>query len=189
MVNTMRFLKLKQASGILRTPPKDLQNLVQFGVLKPKRRRGLFVFDRKALAEAQVALYLKNTLGLPARLLAGFVRAFSNRARQFAKRSPAILVFRSGASYGTTAVEVRVPFAKLAEELERRLRLVELYRDLPRGRKRAGWKAEFLTSVKQAARELGEVSEEKIFQAVRSYRKKRRTPEITVVARNEAARA
>jgi hypothetical protein len=29
-------LKLKQASAVLGVPPKELQNLVQFGVLRPR---------------------------------------------------------------------------------------------------------------------------------------------------------
>ena len=33
-------LKLKQASAVLGMPTKELQNLVQFGVMKPRRRRG-----------------------------------------------------------------------------------------------------------------------------------------------------
>jgi len=32
-----RALKLKQASAVLKVQPKELQNLVQFGVIKPKR--------------------------------------------------------------------------------------------------------------------------------------------------------
>ena len=34
-------LKLKQASAVLGIDPKDLQNLVQFQVLRPRRRVGL----------------------------------------------------------------------------------------------------------------------------------------------------
>jgi hypothetical protein len=33
-------LKLKQASAILQIEPKELQNLVQFGVVKPQRSEG-----------------------------------------------------------------------------------------------------------------------------------------------------
>jgi hypothetical protein len=33
-------LKLKQASAVLQIEPKELQNLVQFGVVKPKRFEG-----------------------------------------------------------------------------------------------------------------------------------------------------
>ena len=40
-------LKLKQASAVLETSPKELQNLVQFGVLNPRRRAGLLVFDAR----------------------------------------------------------------------------------------------------------------------------------------------
>ena len=40
-------LKLKQASAVLGMPTKELQNLVQFGVIKPRRRRGLYFFDMR----------------------------------------------------------------------------------------------------------------------------------------------
>jgi hypothetical protein len=44
------------------------------------------------------------------------------------------------------------------------------------------WKKEFLESLTEAAKEIGEVSDEEILQTVRAYRKERRAPEITVVA-------
>jgi len=53
---------------------------------------------------------------------------------------------------------------------------------LPRGRKRRGWKKEFLESLTEAARDIGEVSEEDILRTVRTYRKEKRAPEITVAA-------
>ena len=52
----------------------------------------------------------------------------------------------------------------------------------PRGRKRRGWKKEFLESLAEVAKDIGEVSEEEILRTVRSYRRERRTPEITVAA-------
>ena len=58
----------------------------------------------------------------------------------------------------------------------------DLYKDLPRRRKRRGWKKEFLESLSDAAKDIGEISEEEIFRTVRTYRKGRRAPEITVAA-------
>jgi len=58
----------------------------------------------------------------------------------------------------------------------------DLYRDLPRGRKRRGWKKEFLESLTEVARDIGEVSDEEILRTVRAYRKEGRAPEITVAA-------
>ena len=58
----------------------------------------------------------------------------------------------------------------------------DLYRDMPRGRKRAGWKKEFLDALTNAAKDLGEISEEEIQRTIRSYREERRMPEITVAA-------
>jgi len=43
-------------------------------------------------------------------------------------------------------------------------------------------KKEFLESLTEAGKEIGEVSDEEILQIVRAYRKERRAPQITVVA-------
>ena len=62
-------LKLKQASAVLKIQPKELQNLVQFGVLKPERGEGTYLFDTKALLSAKVAFCLKESLGTRANVL------------------------------------------------------------------------------------------------------------------------
>jgi hypothetical protein len=116
-------LKLKQASAVLGMPTKELQNLVQFGVVKPRRRRGLYSFDMLCLYEAQVAGHLKLALGTP--------------AKKDENEIPDVLVFRSSSKYWTRPVEVRLPFRQLREGLESRLQRVGVYRDLPRGRKRS----------------------------------------------------
>src|SRR5467141_2753409 len=71
---------------------------------------------------------------------------------------------------------------RVGEQIEERMSRAALYRDLPRGKKRRGWKKEFLESLTEAAKNIGEVSDEEISQTVRAYRKERRAPEITVVA-------
>ena len=63
-------LKLKQASAVLGVPPKDLQNLVQFKVLRPTRRDNFYWFDNRLLLEAKIALYLKESLGTSTEVLA-----------------------------------------------------------------------------------------------------------------------
>jgi len=89
-------LKLKQASAVLEIPPKELQNLVQFGVLKPKQRAGLFVFDTTTLYAAKVALFLKTALGTNTELLSEFTGALLNRLPSFPEEQAAILVFGWG---------------------------------------------------------------------------------------------
>ena len=70
-----RELKLKQASAVLGVRPKDLQNFVQSGVLRPRRVGALYYFNRKALVTAKVAVYLKDSLGASTRYLTKFTRA------------------------------------------------------------------------------------------------------------------
>src|SRR5262244_1141423 len=70
-------LKLKQASAVLGVDPKDLQNLVQFKVLRPRRRDSFYWFDNRLLLQAKVALHLKESLGTSTELLALFTQALS----------------------------------------------------------------------------------------------------------------
>lgn len=183
-------LKLKQASAVLETPPKELQNLVQFGVLKPGRRAGLCVFDAKDLYAAKVALFLKQALGTNTELLSGFIGALVDRLGSPPDKTVNVIVFRSRPSSGRIAVEVKVPFRELARQVDERLHLVELYKDLPRGRKRPGWKKEFLVTLRKAAQDLGGVNTAEILETVRRYRnEKKGKPEVTVEAEPEAARA
>jgi hypothetical protein len=64
-----------------------------------------------------------------------------------------------------------------------------LYKDLPRGRKRRGWKKKFFESLTEVAGDIGEISEEEILRTVRAYRRERRTPEITVAAESYETQA
>jgi hypothetical protein len=176
-------LKLKQASAVLGMPTKELQNLVQFGVVKPRRQRGLYLFDLACLYQAQVAGHLKLALGTPANKLTEFVEAFSEFLRRGKNEVPDVLVFRSSSKYWTRPVEVRLPFRQLRESLEARLQRVDVYRDLPRGRKRPNWKAEFLATLKEASQDIGDVSPQDVQRTIREYRtSKKEKPEITVVA-------
>lgn len=175
-------LKLKQASAVLGVSRKELQNLVQFRVVRPRRRRGVFFFDRSALCQAQIAEYLKSTLGTSTSRLSAFVSAFSDWFKT-APGQPDTIVFKSQVPYSTVLVEVKVPFRQLCESLDQRLQRVDLYRDLPRGRKRRGWRRDFLSVLEEAAAELGDVSPAEIQKTVREYRKtSKQKPEISVVA-------
>jgi hypothetical protein len=78
----------------------------------------------------------------------------------------------------------------LARELGEQIPLASVYRDLPKGRKRAGWKKSFLQSAQKAAADLGGISEEQILKTVREYRSgRKKPPEITVVARTKTKTA
>lgn len=178
-------LKLKQASAVLGVPPKTLQNLVQFRVLRPRRRRGLYWFDRRALLQAKVALYLKEALGASTTYVARFTDALSHMADLEAGTRDTVSV-RSRPRKDTPAVEVTIPLRALAREVEARRPLGQLVRDLPRGRKRAGWKREFLRTLRLAAGDLAHVTQPDMARAVKRARRVNRTrPEVTVVAQSE----
>src|SRR3984885_3713506 len=138
MVNPMQglTLKLKQASAVLGVPPKDLQNLVQLGVIRPVRRNRVCWFDTNLLLEAKVAFYLKETLGSSSDLLARFTKAFSKnlgKAQMADLGDLGDICLRSRPLNGTNGVEIKIPVRSLARELEDQIPLASAYKDLPRG--------------------------------------------------------
>ena len=173
-------LKLKQASAVLGVSPKDLQNLVQFKVLRPTRRESIYWFDNRLLLEAKVALYLKESLGTSTEVLALFARALSSLKDEEVARLRYVFV-RSLPTRGREPIEIRVPLRELAKELDEQLPRSVVYQDLPRGRKRPGWKREFTRRLEVAAQELSGVTESQIKEAIRGFRaEKKQLPEITV---------
>jgi hypothetical protein len=179
-------LKLKQASLVLGVPAKDLQNLVQLGVIRPMRRDRVCWFDTNLLLKAKVAFYLKESLGSSSDLLARFTEALSHNLDTADTGTLRDICLRSRPFNGTDAVEIKIPIRSLARELEDQIPLASAYKDLPRGRKRSGWKKGFLRSVQKAAADLGNLSEEEILRTVRESRLgRKKQPEITVVARSK----
>ncbi len=176
------MLKLKQASAVLQVEPKELQNLVQFGVVKPKRSAGTYYFDPSALLAAKVAIYLKDSLRTSTSVLSKLMDAFSESEEKLRAENPSYVVFTCRIAPEEEPIKLGVPFRALKEQIEERMSRADLYRDLPRGRKRRGWKKEFLESLAEAAKDFGEVSEEEILHTVRNYRREHRSPEITVAA-------
>lgn len=177
-----RKLKLKQASAVLQVAPKELQNLVQFGVVKPRRSAGTYLFDREVLLAAKIALCLKESLGARISILSKLMDAFVASEEGLRARNPNYVVFECRLASEEQPIKLGVPFRSLGAQLEDRINRAGLYQDLPRGRKRRGWKKEFLASLGEAAQDLGDVSEEEILRAVRTYRKQKRAPHITVAA-------
>jgi len=179
---TRQRLKLKQASAVLEIHPKELQNLVQFGVVKPKRSEGTYFFDSNTLLVAKVAFYLKESLGTRTNVLSKLMDALSASEEELKTENPKYVIFRCWLAAGEEPIKLGVPFRTFGEQIEERMNRAELYKDLPRGRKRRGWKKEFLESLTEAAKDLGKVSEEEILRTIRAYRRERRVPEITVAA-------
>jgi len=181
-------LKLKQASAVLGVDPKDLQNFVQFKVLRPPRRDSFYWFDNRLLLEAKVAFYLKEALGTSTEVLARFTQALSNNLKEEEPTRFRYVWLRSRSARGREPIEVRIPLRNLAKELEQQLPRAAVHQDLPRGRKRPGWKREFARSLEAAARDLSGVRESQIMEAIRGNRaKKKRLPEITVGASRRSA--
>jgi hypothetical protein len=179
---TRQSLKLKQASAVLQMQPKELQNLVQFGIVKPRRSEGTYLFDMKTLLVAKVASYLKESLGTRTSVLSKLMDVFSASEEKLKSKNPKYIIFSCRLAEEEEPIKLGVPFRAFGKQIEEQMSRADLYKDLPRGRKRRGWKKDFLESLNEVAKDIGEVSEEEILRTVRSYRKERRAPEITVAA-------
>ena len=157
---------------------------VQFGVVKPQRSAGTYFFDMKMLLAAKVALYLKESLGTSTSVLSKLMNVFSASEEKLRTQNRNYVVFNCRLTAEEEPIKLGVPFRALGEQVEERMNRADLYKDLPRGRKRRGWKKEFLESLSEAAQDIGEISEEEILRTVRAYRKEKRAPEITIAAEN-----
>jgi hypothetical protein len=177
-------LKLKQASAVLGVAPKELQNLVQFGVVRPRKRADVYWFDTNLLLEAKVAFYVKASLCPAMDYLAQFTKALSRV--KLAETKWDALLLASAPAKGKCPIEIKIPLKALKKELEEGLPFADTVRDLPRGRRRAEWKQEFKTTLQQAGDDIGKVSDQDIVKQVRAYRNERKKqPEITLVTKAE----
>ena len=102
-------LKLKQASAVLGVSPKDLQNLVQFGVVRPSRRNRVYWFDTGLLLQAKVAFYLKESLGSSSDLLSRFTATLSQDLTRSKLSELKDVSLRSRPASGKDAVEIKIP--------------------------------------------------------------------------------
>ena len=173
--------RLKQASAVLGVDSKALQNLVQMKVLNPPRRDNFYWFDTRLLLEAKLAFYLKETLGSSSEWLAQCTKALSQELLKPASRQPRYLRLQSTPAKSQEALEIRIPLRQLAKELEEQLPRAEAAQDLPRGRKRPGWKRELTRSLNAAASDLSGITESQIAAEIRAFRnQKKRLPEISI---------
>jgi len=143
---------------------------------------GTYFFDTSALMVAKVACYLKESLGTRMSVLSKLMEAVSASEGEFKSENPKCIMFNCRLAAEEEPIKLGVPFRAFGEQIEERMNRADLYKDLPHGKKRPGWKKEFLESLTEAAKDIGEVSGEEILRMVRSCRKERRAPEITVAA-------
>jgi hypothetical protein len=150
-------------------------------VLKPSRRDAYYWFDKRRLLEAKVAFYLKESLGASTEVLARFAKALSSGISDEDWTKLRYIRLSSRPARGREAIEIRIPLRKLAKELDEQLPRAHLFQDLPRGRRRAGWRLEFVRSLEAAADDLEGITPDQIRSAVRGYRAERKgLPEVTV---------
>ncbi len=182
MRNEVQF-KLKDASYVLGVSPKDLQNLVQFGVLDPPRQDRFFVFDSATLLKAKVALYLKESLGTSVPLLARFTtEIFKDMPRSKISKARNISIL-SRPLRGEKPVRIEVPVQALAAELAARIPAVESPSKSAKASEHNQWKEEIMRTFSQAADDLAGTTEQDILDEIKRYRAERKkSPEITVVA-------
>src|SRR5260370_12883867 len=157
-------------STVLWVPPNDIQCVKMLGVNRTARLKRVCLFYTNRLLDAKVALYLNETLVSSSDLLARFTEAFSKNLGKAKMGDLEDICLRSRPLNGTDAVEIKIPVRSLARELEDQIPRASAYKDLPKGRKRAGWKKDFLQSVQKAGADLRDISEEEILKPVREHR-------------------
>ena len=155
MKSNVQF-KLKDASIVLGVSPKDLQNLVQFDVLRPRRENRFFIFDSSALLQAKIAFYLKESLGTSVPLLARFTREIfkemsMSKAKPGKARNISIL---SRPLSGKKPVRIEVPVQALAAELAAKLPATESPRKRASGAERNRWKEDITRTFAEAAEDI-----------------------------------
>jgi hypothetical protein len=176
-------LKLKQASAVLGVSAKELQNLVQLKVIRPRRKDNLYWFDGRLLLEAKVALYLKESLRSSSELLSLFTDTLSRTITNEGPKAYRFISLRSLPPRGQRPIEIRIPLGSLAREVEEQMPQSLAQKDLPRGRRRAGWREEIRQAFGDAAKQMGAVQADEVLAAVRTHRRRPRVlPEVTVVA-------
>jgi hypothetical protein len=133
------------------------------------------------LLEAKVAIYLKEAVGASTAVLARFADALSSYASDADWVRLRYLNLSSRPARGQEAIKIRIPLRSLAKELDEQLPRAQLYGDLPRGRKRPGWKRGLVRSLEAAAEDLAGITPREIRSAIRGYRAgKQGLPEVTV---------
>src|SRR3984957_21051131 len=137
-------LKLKQASAVLQIQPKELQNLVQFGIVKPHRSDGTYFFDTDALLVAKVASYLKESLGTRTSVLSKLMEVFSACEEKLKSENPKYIIFSCRLVEEEEPIKLGVPFRTFGEQIEERMGRVDLYKDMGIHSNAGGENTEFL---------------------------------------------
>src|SRR5271169_4237129 len=119
-------LKLKQASAVLQIQPKELQNLVQFGVVRPKRTDGTYFFDADSLLVAKVACCLKESLGTRISILSKLMDVFLASEKEFKSENPKYIIFKCRFSAEEDPIKVGVLFRALGEQLQEQMTRADL---------------------------------------------------------------
>lgn len=182
MQNNIHF-KLKEASVILGVSPKDLQNLVQFGVIQPPRQNRFFVFDSATLLKAKVAFYLKESLGTSVQLLARFTTEIFKDGSLWRPDQPAIISIFSRPLGGKEPVRIDIPMRELVSELKTRIPVVKSTGGRAKSGEHTQWKEKITGTFEAAATDLKGITEKEILNEIKRFRAERKkSPEITVVA-------
>jgi hypothetical protein len=130
--------------------------------------------------EAKVAFYLKASLGSSSELLSLFTATLSRSPGKDGLKKRRFVSLRSRPVRSAQSIEIKIPVAGLARELEALLPQAQAHPDLPRGRRRAGWQNETSRAFENAAGRTSDVSVQELRGTSKEYRSGRRVrPELT----------
>ena len=127
---------------------------------------------------------MKESLGSSNELLSLCTDAVSRRIGKEGPKSRRFLSLRSLPPRGQKPIEIRIPLGSPACEVQEQMPRSVAAKELPRGRRRAGWREEMSRALGESAKQIGDVSTREILVAVKADRRRRRgLPEVTAVAR------
>lgn len=115
-------LSLAQTSSVLEVPRRTLQRLIALGLLSPTRSGRAYTFEHATLMQARIALYLRDTFGMP--LLAACELVGSSGSPDMSSPAPESACISARSRNGEVRGQVLVPFLELATKLTQRLQLV-----------------------------------------------------------------
>ena len=96
--------------------------------------------DKDTLLTAKVAFRLKESLGTRANVLSRLIDVFRASEKGLRRKNPEYVVFTCRFSAEEEPIKLGIPYRSIDEQIEQSFSRAALYRDMPRGRKRAGWK-------------------------------------------------
>jgi DNA-binding transcriptional MerR regulator len=167
-------LKAGQVAAVLQVKPKQLQNIVDAGYVRPsvpeKGRGSIRLYNFDDVVRLRLFDILIESYGLERARASRFVRKFRPGGEAMRKRYLEIEPSAGRVVRDVTLPPIRLPLAEIVSDLRGRVnRVMETYSEGKRGRP-AGWSKQMKQVLLEASDCLQDVTDEDIEKAVRASR-------------------